>query len=404
MRRRIALALGISLVASFLFAASAQGATTLTVQTNNGFGKHIPAGTSRMMAPDEGGNPTINVHTDDTIHFVGAPAVLPQGVEPNTWWDQYGGGSGRAFSLFAADPDGDGSGVDAPNKLSAIATNGNTNGCGDTQANACVFDGSNTDPVTGPLVPGDIQDFFVKITASPNTTLWALNPPPTAHTILKINIVPSGQAATTQSELNSAAKSLLAKDLHTYNHIVKKYSQPTFTRSGGHRVYDAYAGYDTETVRILRMLPEKLHIRKGDSVMWHFHLVGELHTVTFPFKKGDAISNSGFVPECDPDGDNANGPDTPADFSAGSPCPAGSELELDLSRALTQKAGDGSFPGGSSRLESSGLHGSVVPHQDGMEGGLDPFTLRFTKTSGKNGFRYLCALHGSFMSGWVFVN
>jgi hypothetical protein len=78
-------------------------------------------------------------------------------------------------------------------------------------------------------------------------------------------------------------------------------------------------------------------------------------------------------------------------------------LELDLTRSLTEKTGDGTFPGGSNTLESSGLHGALVPHLDGMEGGTDPFTLRFPKASGKNGFRYLCALHGSFMSGWVFV-
>ncbi|MEA2487830.1 MAG: hypothetical protein QOF16_1484, partial [Actinomycetota bacterium] len=388
--RSIAVAMAAGLLAASIIAGPAHGATTLTVRAGMGFGKTIPAGTARIMAPDQDGNPTVNVHTDDVIHFAGAaPALLPQGQEPMSWWDQYGGGSGRPFSFFVSDPDADSQGVDAPNKVNPTVENGNANGCGDSEANACSYDGSDADPVTGVLNPGDTQQFYVKITASPNTTLWALNPPPTAHTILRINVVPNGQAATTQAELDSAKTSGLAKDLRTYHRVVKKLSKPTFTSSGGHRVYDAYAGYDTETVSILRMLPQKLHIKKGDSIEWHFHILRELHTVTFPFKKGEAISNSGFVPECDPDGDSGQGPDTPADFSATPPCPQGSGLELDPTRSLTEKTGDGTFPGGSNTLESSGLHGALVPHLDGMEGGTDPFTLRFPKASGKNGFRYL---------------
>jgi hypothetical protein len=397
--RFLSVALVVGLIAPVLGAAPASAATTFTVKAGGEFGKNVPAGTARMMAPDVDGVPTIQIHKDDIIHFIGIPILLAKDQEPTAWWSQYGSGMDTFYGPIQSDPDGDSAGVDAPTKFNLTLFSSTLDNCGDSEANACSFDPDN-DPLHV-MNPGDeVEDYYVKFESSANTTLYAANVPVASHTYLKIEILPNGQDGTTQQQLDDAAQSLLAKDKRKYNHLVAKLSKPTFTRRGSHRVYDAYAGYDTDTIRILKMLPEKLHIRKGDSVKWHYHLVGELHTATFPFKQGDEIANNGFVPECDPDGQDGDGPDTPADFSGqGPPCPEGSVPEFDLIRKLTAEFGDGTFGG----LESSGLRSESVPSGEGIAGGTDPWSLRFPKTSGDKGNRYLCALHGRFMSGWVYI-
>lgn len=400
--RSLTVALAVGLVGTMLAIAPAHAQGSLTVKAGGDFGRNEPAGTARMMAPDVDGVPTISVHTDDVVHFVGTPVLLPQGQEPLSWWDQQGTGIDRPYGAILSDPDGDGPNVDAPNKFNLRIFSSTLDNCGDSESNPCSFDGSNSDPVEGVMNPGDeVDGYFVKITAQPNDVLYATNLPPASHTFLKILVVPNGQDTTTQEQLDGAAEGLLTKDENKYHKLVRRLSKPTFTRRGGHRIYDAYAGYDTATIRILKMLPEKLHIRKGDSVKWHFHLVGEQHTATFPFKQGEEVANNGFQPECDPDGQDGDGPDTPADLSGnGPPCPEGSEPEFDLIRKLTAQFGDGVFPSG---YESSGLRGEVMPTAEGIDGGTDPWSVRFPKTSSDKGNRYLCAFHGRFMSGWVIV-
>lgn len=404
MRPRIlSVALAVGLVGAMLVVGPVRAGTqTLTVKTGGDFGENIPAGTARMMAPDVDGVPTVQIHTNDVIHFIGNAVLLPQGQEPISWWAQQGAGLDSPYGLVLSDPDGDGPGIDAPNKFNVPAFSSNLDNCGDSETNPCSFDGSNSDPVAGVMNPGDeVDGYFVKITAQPNDVIYATNLPPSSHTFLKIEVVANGQDTTTQAALDSAEQGLLTKDEATYHRIVKRLSKPTFTRRRGHRVYDAYAGYDTATVRIVRMLPEKLHLRRGDSVKWRFHLVGEIHTATMPFKKGDEIANNGFVPECDPDGQSGDGPDTEPDFqNEAAPCPEGSEPEFDLIRKLSAEQGDGVFPGG---LESSGVRGETVPSGPGLAGGTDPWSVRFPESSSDEGNRYLCAIHGRFMSGWIYV-
>lgn len=400
-RRVLAVALAAGLIAGMLTAVPAHAAVTLTVKAGGEFGKNEPAFTARMMAPDVDGVPTIQVHTDDVIHFLGTPVLLGRDQEPTAWWTQYGTGIDAYYGAIASDPDGDGQGVDAPTKFNLRIFSSTLDNCGDSEANACSFDPGN-DPMTV-MNPGDeVDGYFVKVAAQPNTTFYAVNLPAASHTFLRIDVLPGNQEGTTQDQLDDAAKTLLAKDKRTYNRLADKLSKPTFTRRGGHRVYDAYAGYDTATIRILRMFPERLDVHKGDSVKWHFHLVGEQHTASFPFKKADEVANSGFVPECDPDGQDGDGPDTPPDFqNPEAPCPEGSEPEFDLTRDLTAEHGDGVFPAG---FETSGLRGAVIPTAEGIAGGTAPWTLKFAKASPDKGFKYLCALHGRFMSGSVEVN
>jgi hypothetical protein len=403
--RSLSAALAVGLVAALFSAGPASAQATLTVHAGGGFGQDEPAGTARMMAPEVDGVATIQIHSNDVIHFVGTPLLLPQGQEPIGWYDENGRALDSPWGNVQSDPDGDGQGIDAPNKFNLRPFSSTLDNCGDSESNPCSFDGSNSDPVAGVMNPGDeVDGYYVKITASPNDTIYATTLPAVTHTFLKIEVVPNGQDGTTQQQIDDAKKTLLAKEKSKYNHLVNKLSKPTFTREGSHRVYDAYAGYDTATIRILKMMPEKLHIRKGDTVRWHFHLVGEPHTATFPFKKGENVSNNGFVPECDPDGQDGDGPDTEADLSGqGPPCPEGSELEFDVTRSLTAQSGDGTFPGGSKSFESSGVRGGNIPSGEGLAGGTGAWPLRFPKTSSDKGNRYLCGIHGRFMSGWVIV-
>jgi plastocyanin len=150
------------------------------------------------------------------------------------------------------------------------------------------------------------------------------------------------------------------------------------------------------------MYPEKIKLDKGDTVRWHFDdLVNDFHTVTMPYKKALDISNNGFLPVCDPDGDG-DGPDTfDVDFETFTCPPASGDLELDLTRDLTAQSGNGKF--GGNGLESSGLKFSELPSAPGLAGGGESWDVKFTEKSNDEGYRYICAVHGKFMSGWVVV-
>jgi hypothetical protein len=76
------------------------------------------------------------------------------------------------------------------------------------------------------------------------------------------------------------------------------------------------------------------------------------------------------------------------------------QFEFDLSRVLTAQSGDGVFPGG---FEHSGVKGLDAPSTADMSGGTAPWALAFVEKSTKKGYRYVCAIHGSFMDGRVRV-
>lgn len=401
--RRKWAAFAVVAVVTGLLAPSVRAATTLTVQLS----AEVPKGFSaRMYAPLENGIPTINIHKDDIVNFMGGAAILPVGTGPHEFFSENGGGLDEPIGLIASDPDADLTEPfpsDAPYKFNPLFFE--VIACGGTEDDPCTFDGS------GPFFnPGDREVFggntFVQITAQPGDVLWAVSIyAPSRYTTMKINVVPGGEDATTQAEIDAAYEELHALDVDTAQALDAKLSEATTRhkdKQTGKWVYDAYAGYDTGNIALFAMYPAKLTINEGDTVRWHFNqLEIEFHTATFPFNRALDIGANGFLPVCDADGDAGDGPDTfDVDFETFT-CPPGSgQLELDLSRELTAEAGNGRFPGG---LENSGLRGMVVPTAPDLPGGGAAWDVKFTKASGAKGYKYLCAVHGSQMSGKVVV-
>jgi plastocyanin len=144
------------------------------------------------------------------------------------------------------------------------------------------------------------------------------------------------------------------------------------------------------------MYPRKLKIRKGDRVRWRFdRLPFELHTVSFPRKKALQIIQGDFVPACDPDGDAGAGPDTPPELEGPPFCNDPSQLEFELQPRSMHKYGNGKVRSAKD-FETSGVRGEFGFNEN-------PYTLKFTKTSNKKGFKYICMIHGGFMGGNVVV-
>jgi plastocyanin len=387
--------------------ANAQATADYTVEM--GFG--VPHGFStRVLAPIDHGVPTLNVAMDDVIDLVGGTTLLPEGTGPIEWHSDNTQELDSPFGLLLSDPDADLQEPfpsDAPYKLNVAGLDIPTDAtCGATADAPCEIDGSSLFSGGNRFEGPGAADghFFVQMTASPGTTLWATS----AFSVnrlsaLKINVVATG--VDTQAFVDEAAAAIRARERDAASALHAKLSKAsTSHKVGGKRVWDAYAGYDTDTFALLDFYPTRLVIKKGDKVRWHFsNLTVEQHGIAYPLSAAkDIVSNEAFIPVCDPDGDSGEGPDTfTVDFETFT-CPSG-ELELDMGRGLTAESGDGKYPGGAQNIENSGFRGPNIPSAPGLAGGTDPWDLTFTKTSSDRGFKYICTFHGGFMNAFVVV-
>jgi plastocyanin len=414
-RRRLSVIASAALTALLViptFTGSASAATTYTVQMFVG----IPKGFSlRVMAPMTGKAPTVQIHKGDTINLVGGATLLPVGLGPLDWRANYASDVDQPWGPVLTDPDADLTDpfpTVAPLKFGPAFFGISSDDCGGDLASQCVFDGSDSDPVTGPLVGGDREPYdnnmFVRIDANPGETLWATQMfgPSSFKTVLRIQVIPNGDTATTQDQIDSAKTTLRALERDTAAALDAKLRRTSTKHKlpSGVTVWDAFAGYDTQTFTLLQMYPAKLVVHKGDKVRWHFAQDDvDDHSVTFPFSYAagnNGIGATGVVPVCDPDGDNSDGPDEfTVDFDTFQ-CPnPGDELELDLQAVFLKKTGDGKYPGGK---EHSGIRGGNLPETVFTPPTDGPYDLRFTKAKLK-GYRYACAIHGGFMDGFVVV-
>jgi plastocyanin len=386
--------------------ANAQATADYTVE----MGFEIPHGFStRTLAPIDHGTPTLNVASDAVIDLFGGAAVLPEGTGPIEWHSENTQEIDAPYGFILSDPDADLEEPfpsDAPYKFNIGIDTPTDATCGGTADNPCEVDGSSLvwggNRFTG--APGDPEGhFFVRITANPNTTLWATSPFGVNRLgTLKINVVATG--VDTQAFVDQAAASIRQRETDAATALHNKLSAAsTKHKVNGRTVWDAYAGYDTDTFALLDFYPTKLKIRKGDKVRWHFSTLSiEQHGLAFPLNSAKDVVANGFIPVCDPDGDGGEGPDTfTVDFETFT-CPSG-ELEADLSRDLTAESGDGKFPGGAQKVENSGLRGPNIPSAEGLAGGIDPWDLTFTKTTDAKGYKYICTFHGGFMNAFVVV-
>ena len=381
----LAVAAGTLAGVAALPATTAQAAATAyTVQVGGDteVSGHIFEG-MRFLAP-----PTFAVHKGDTITFAMAgfhtATLLPDTEQnPDAWRAQHQAGLTNDYSLVI--PDGD----DGPtqfqiNNAVALPSSGT---CG-TPTAACDYDGKSV------VNSGAFSESFtVTINDAPGSSIWVIcliHPDMQMH----IQVVPDATAATPQTEVDGYKTSTLADDHESAAALIPKLEKPTHHKTAsGKVVWDAYAGFDQDGYGLDSMFPHNLHIKKGQTVRWHFsQLMGNIHTVTFPKKQAKALNAAFGAPVCE-----ADPTDAPPSSPAPPFCTDPTTLELHVPAAALLPGGNHKYAGSASGLTTSGVEGVGAPS-------MAPFDVKFTKTSSRKGFKYACIIHGGMMDGVVFVS
>jgi plastocyanin len=245
-----------------------------------------------------------------------------------------------------------------------------------------------------PFGPGS---FSMKVDADPGDVFWVICLIHT-HMRMKVTVVADDAAASSQSSIDSAAAATIAEDSEHAQALDAKLNKPTSHTSGGSKVYDAFAGFDTHHVTMYRMYPRKMTVPKNSTVRWHFsELVYEIHSVTFPQAEALQVAQTvGNIPSCDPDGPGGE-PNNPPDTEAPPFCNDPSQLEFLVSAQAAFPRGDGVVKNATD-YENSGVRG--VDLGPPTAGHAD-YNLRFTKAS-DTAYKYICLVH-PFMRGSVKV-
>jgi plastocyanin len=380
----IVAASGTVLAVASLPAPAQAAAQTLAVQAGaNAVVKGVGFEGMRFLAP-----PTLTVHKGDTLSFqfkgLDTATFLPVGQSPDEWAAENIEAPGAPYSLIVPDSD-DASGAFEFSPADAFPSDPS---CGTASA-PCTYDGKS---VVNSGLSLASPTFDVTVNANPGDVFWVLS---FVHVgmDMRVQVVDDGTASTTQDAINSYAASRLVQDREAAAALIPKLQQPTRHKSGGTRVWDAYAGFDQPGWALDAMFPSALHIHKGDTVRWHFdQITGNVHTVTFPRKQALALNVQfpTFMCEGTPQ-------DSPPDAPPPAFCSSGPQnLELELPAQTLLPVGNHRYAGTSSGLHSSGAEGAGTPTNA-------PYDLTFTHASHKKGFRYACIIHGGMMSGTVIV-
>jgi plastocyanin len=398
-RKLCALGALVALVVVGLAPTSAHAQSTLEVDIAAFFfDQGVPGEGMRFYAP------TLKVHKGDTVKFNNpsfhTATLLPANTDVHGWVPDNAGGVGKPWSLFTVDPDDTAldPGGSSPDRESLKANNQalfpTSFVCGEP-GNPCNYDGSSVLNSGAPQGPD--ASFSAVIDSSVGDTVWVIclvHP----HMRLRIKVVNNATPTTTQAEIDAYRDSVAAADSEEAATLHKKLSdrKTKHTTSDGDVVWDAFVGYDSHWFTLYAMYPQRLNIRRGQTVRFHFaQLVYEDHTATFPASKARPIAGEAFQPSCDPDGDGGAGPDTPPDappplFCSGGP----SQLEFDIQPKFAYEQGNGVFR--RSDYENSGVLGASAAVSTA------PWDLRFSRTSGREPFKYICMIH-PFMRGRVAV-
>ena len=394
--RKIAALMSVALLAGALISAAGPAKAQAELNVLNGSplfeaAGGAPADGMRFYAPE------LNVHQGDTINFQWAgfhtATAIPAGQEANAWVAANASQFGQDYFVIAEDPDDTGLDPGSSEAKPAVKFNNavafpSDPSCG-TAGNACSYDGSGIVSSGLPLAE-DAESFSISVDAAPGTSFWVICLlHPNMH--LKVNVVPGGEDATTQDEVDTYADDTIASDAAEAAALHTKLQKPK--KKNG--VWQAFGGVDGDGFALLGMYPKRLKIKKGDRVRWRFdRLPFEIHTVTFPRKRALSIFENDFLPACDPDGDEGPGPDNEPD-NPDTVCNDPSQVEIELQPRSMYGYGNGKITSNKD-FESSGVRGDF-----GFS--TDPYTLKFKKKSPKKGFKYICMIHGGFMGGRVVV-
>ncbi len=395
-RKRAGALVALAVLGSLFVPSSAKAATTYEIEVGQSFFEVGVPGFSARIYPG-----SIKVHSGDTIHFSDHLAMLPEGVYPQDYFAENVWTNGARYSFLQNDPD------EGPDAVKINLAEDLETQCG-TKDNPCVW-GRNNDPIL-PAFPEEQEgvepDFSVWVTieAEPGTTLWGSSVAAAdINTNIKVEVVGPQEAASTQEELDARAAALKAKDYEDALALHSKMNaKRTFHRNAaGQRVYDIWAGSTGGPIELIAFYPKKISVPKGARVMYHFQDEVEPHTATFGGRKARELGQNGFMPVCDPDGDEGTSPDLPATFSETEPpCADMSQFELDVDQRIVDETGNGRVTGNSD-LENSGVKTPIFPEETSYD--AQPWTVKMADRSSDKGFKYICLVHGGFMSGRVVV-
>ncbi|MGI8406913.1 MAG: hypothetical protein ACR2L3_00150 [Actinomycetota bacterium] len=340
---------------------------------------------------------SLRVRSGDVLHYknefgsipesgIHGVLALPPGEEPLEWEQQNARNLDGEWAFFQTDEDDDAG--DSPSALK-----GNWKvifpsdlSCG-TAENPCI---TGTSPASrSPFNSGvsDPLDFHLKVEAEPGTRIWLLCP---IHPKMKmkVDVVSDGEPITTPEEIESKNEAKLLRETEKAQRLDRIFSarRTSSLRKDGTRLWDAWAGVERGTVSLFKMYPEKLSIKEGDSVKWHFEALRfEIHSVSFPLAAALDVNNAPWITlACDLDTDQGAAPDLEPQGGL-CPAPPSDVWELDLHPRFYFPEGNGRLEG--DEYESSGMRGPIAgtPHK--------PFTMRFPQSSGLTVWDYACQLH-----------
>lgn len=392
-KRRVGALVALAVLSGLFVPGSANAAETFEIQVYEDLFPQAPGFSARFYPG------SVELHSGDTLHLSERVVLFPEGVYPQDFIPENVWTADGPYSFLMTDPD-DGAGA-------MKIQEGPETDCG-TPDNPCVWDGKGellvpTFPEEEPGVEPDFS-MWITVTAPPGTTMWASSVASSnVNTNLKVEVVGAQEPASTQASLDERAAELLRKDREDAAALHQKMSakRTSHTNSAGQKVYDVWVGAAAGPIELFASYPRRISVPKGARVMYHFQDELEPHTATFGGSRARDLLFNGFIPACDPDGDEGAGPDTEPDFSSGEPtCTPPSALEFDVDPRLLAETGDGRVNGGGD-LENSGLKAPIFPEETTYD--LSPWTVRMTKTSNDKGFKYICLVHGGFMGGRVIV-
>jgi plastocyanin len=378
-------------------------APSTTASANHGATLTVPVG---MFLDSDGGPPAesmrffpdeVSVHRGDTLKFMGefhTATLLPTSVEdPGDWTDENATEPEDPYAFLKPNPD------NARYPLKLLGDNPFTPraDCG-SASNPCLYSGDEVvdsgtlfayaDPPADENSPPTPTGFSVTIDAQQGDVVWVICRMHTRMT-MKITVVGNNEDSTSQADIDSYVADTVAADRAEASSLHESMSNahPSHMQ-GGKRVWEAYSGFDTETISLYDMYPARINIRRGDKIEWRFDSLGhEVHTVTFSGKRARRFANNAFAEVCDPNGDDESGGETPI-MSFPPMCDEGVHESLIAGR-MVGEVGDGAVRGARD-LANSGARGAGLPK--------NPYVLKFPRKT--DGYVYLCAIH-PFMRGKV---
>ena len=332
-RRFAALSAAVVTAAAFGVVVSPSAARAATAATYViGVGGTPPAG-HNIEYVDFFPRSNVNIHNGDVIDLrepatassddFHVPALLPQ----NQTVSQAFAMPGNAVII----PDSDDANANPLENLNLLEGSfappgsGAPGACGDATT-PCVYDGSSLIDA-GAMSPG--QDYFVKVSLASgftgSITLVDFGHPITDPSAT-VTVVADSAAASSQSDLNTAAASQLQSD--TAEALAAEAAankDSTSKNANGTTNHNVSVGASTPHTEEMEMFPSAIHASPGDTVTWHYGGTSDPHTVQFPAGVGSTPVDpfdSGFC-------EGTNG-DTPAVNNMGPPnfgCPANAEPE-----------------------------------------------------------------------------